>query len=227
MDAKEIFLKSEGDAWYTRNLKNIEKKDMTTIVKYIYDFIQIQQEIETLKGEFNVLEVGCSYGYNLANLNELFSCKCFGIEPSEMAVADGKERYKGKNIFIEQGTGDSLPYESSKFDMVIMGFCMFWMDRKYLLRAYAEADRVLKAGGILVIHDFDTKIPYKRGNIHNKETPTYKMNYAEMLLQNPEYYLIEKRSYWSGGEYFSPDIQERVGVYFIYKEDLENAYVRA
>lgn len=118
--------------------------------------------------------------------------KCYGIEPSLEAVNYGKEKYNGE-IDLVQGTSDEFPYKNEKFDIVILGFCLFWVDRKYLLRSVSEADRVLKERGYLVIVDFDTSIPYKRENIHNQDMRTYKMQYSKLFLANPQYFLCENR----------------------------------
>lgn len=50
-------------------------------------------------------------------------------------------------MILSQGTADELNFPSEYFDIVMMAFCMFWVDRKYVMRAVAEADRVLKTGG--------------------------------------------------------------------------------
>lgn len=76
----------------------------------------------------------------------------------------------------------------------MFGFSLFWVDRKYLFKSVSEADRILKNGGFLFITDFDTVNPYKRINIHNKDTYTYKMNYSNIILSNPQYCLVEKKN---------------------------------
>ena len=98
-----------------------------------------------------------------------------------------------KNIQLQLicGTSDELPYKDLKFDVVILGFCMFWVDRKYLMKTVSEADRVLKEGGYLVIVDFDTFIPYKKDNVHNPDAWTYKMQYINLFLSNPQYCLVK------------------------------------
>jgi len=152
----------------------------------------------------------------------------YGIEPSEKAVYYGECLLKeedNKNIILKQGTADKLDFEDEYFDIVIMAFCMFWVDRKYMMRAISEADRVLKTGGYLVSWDFDTKIPYRRVNIHNVNVPTYKYDLANLFLGNPQYSLIEKRSFSSSGDVFHKDIQERCALNIMYKDEIENAYI--
>lgn len=52
-------------------------------------------------------------------------------------------------------------------DFVILGFCMYVVDRRYLLKTAAEIDRILKRGGFLLIEDFDAPNPVLRPNKHN------------------------------------------------------------
>lgn len=229
MDAKEIFLKTEGDAWYRRNRIKIEEENNLIAANLIVEFLNKQKK-HGLKSlcwkDMKILEVGCSYGYNLEKFCHEFPCHCYGIEPSREAVEDGKKRYKNLPIKLTQGTGDYLPYEEQSMDIVIMGFCMFWMDRKYLLKAYAEADRVLKTNGLLIIYDFDTQIPYIRNNIHNRDAFTYKMDYAKLLISLPQYYLLDKTVYCHAGNFFDDSIQERISLQILYKEDVTDAYIR-
>ena len=174
--------------------------------------------------KLNILEIGCSYGYNLAKFCESFSCQCYGIEPSKEAVEDGNRRYKDLPIQLTQGTGDLLPYEAESMDVVIMGFCMLWMERKDILQAYAQADRVLKTNGIMMVYDFDAKMPYLRDNIHNREVFTYKMDYAQPFMAFPNYYLMDKTVFCHMGNFFDKRIQERISLQILYKESLEDAY---
>ena len=134
----------------------------------------------------------------------------YGIEPSKEAVSYGKKILADENntrITLKQGTADTLPFSDEYFDIVLMGFC------------------VLKTGGLLVTWDFDTKIPYRRKNIHNDHVPTYKYDLAKLYCENPQYSLIEKRSFSHNGKGFHKDIQERCALNILYKEEVEKAYI--
>ncbi|MCI8881325.1 MAG: class I SAM-dependent methyltransferase [Clostridiaceae bacterium] len=230
MDAKELFLNTEGDAWYRRNRHKIETEKNLLSAELMIDFLNRQKHNGGMESfswnQFKVLEVGCSYGYNLERLWQEFACKCYGIEPSKEAIMDGNKKYEGLPITLIQGTGDALPFESETMDIVIMGFCMFWMDRKYILQAYAEADRVLKTKGLLMIYDFDTKLPYIRDNVHHRDAFTYKMDYAQTLLASPQYYLLDKTVYCHAGNYFDERVQERVSLQILYKEEFADVYIK-
>lgn len=62
-----------------------------------------------------LLEIGCCYGYNLSFLNEKCGFAGYGIEPSDKAIAYGKQLFGNKIEFV-QGTADGLPYSDDYFE---------------------------------------------------------------------------------------------------------------
>ncbi len=93
------------------------------------------------------------------------------------------------------------------------------------MKILSEADRVLKAGGLFVIWDFDVSIPCCRQNIHNANTPTFKINQNNLFSNNPEYFLVEKRAFSDDGKkIFDFDPQNRCSLSIFYK-DSKNAFV--
>lgn len=131
MTKKEIFLNGEGNAWYKRNIEKIHSQgDVMPVTKVLEKYMQDNN----LKGnKCKVLEIGCSWGYNLAYLNKKLGVSCYGIEPSLEAVNYGMNIFKQERLNLIQGTSDFLPYDDNSFDIVVLGFCLFWVDRKYLL----------------------------------------------------------------------------------------------
>lgn len=217
-------MKSEADAWFFRNKEYLaERGEVSEGTKLALEFFE-GQETGGWKGK-SILEIGACYGYNLKYLSDKLGAICYGIDPSDEAIKYGREKF-GEVINLQPGTSDFLPYESGKFDAVIMGFCMYWIERKHLMRTVSEADRVLKEKGYLMLIDFDTVIPYKRANVHNSEVWTYKMQYANLFLANPQYYLVNKTNFSENGRMFSDNKQERISFNILYKEKIEDAYVR-
>ena len=201
-NAKDEVLHQEGNSYFERNLKN-GKIDVSIGCQLFGDFLNDAAESIADK---KVLEIGCCYGYNLMWLCEKYDWGGYGIEPSKEAVSYGKKILADENntrITLKQGTADTLPFSDEYFDIVLMGFC----------------------GGLLVTWDFDTKIPYKRRNIHNDHVPTYKYDLAKLYCENPQYSLIEKRSFSHNGKGFHKDIQERCALNILYKEEVEKAYI--
>lgn len=228
--AKEVILQSEGDAWFERNkgvigMENANESYVSTGCKLFEDILQ-KTELFFKEGA-KVLEIGSSFGYNLMFLNKKYPWEYVGIEPSKKAVDYGNSLSKqnGCNVTLHRGTADELPFENTTFDIVMMGFCMYNLDRKYLYRAIAEIDRVIKVNGLIAIWDFDTKLPYKRENIHEKDVPTYKLDVSNLFCGNPQYTLIEKRSFSHAGESFCEDMQERCALHVFYKEKIEEGYI--
>lgn len=218
-DAKMEYLQFEGDNYFERNFNKNSQKETTMGAQLFYEFISRQ-----IGGGYSVqskrmLEIGCCYGYNLAYFFDKCGFSCYGIEPSGKAIEYGKQQYNTKVDFL-QGTADDLKYVDKFFDVVLVGTCLYQVDRALLRRTLSEIDRVLDCGGFLVISDFDTPVPCKRENKHNELTPTYKDNYGDMFLRFPyKYTLVEKKSYSFNGEFiFSEDIQERVSTQILYKE---------
>lgn len=221
-DGKQIFLDGEGDNYFRRNLDIMEERIGGGYTPYaiIRDFLS-QQMI--CGKEKKILEVGCCFGHNLKYLKDALDITCYGIEPSLEAVNYGNEKYT--DITLQRGTSDDLPFSDNMFDVIVMGFCLFWVDRKHLFESISEADRVLKDRGFLVIHDFDTTHAYKRNNVHNEEAFTYKMDYSKLFLANPQYYLVEKRSLSEEGDFFVTDIQERRSLQILYKGCIDEGYI--
>lgn len=224
MNLKEVFMQGEGDAYFDRNYQ--KKSNASIGTKFLAEFLKKKPNIPT-DGLKNVLEIGCSDGKNLIYLTQNFSLKGFGIEPSEKAIDYGKDVLRSKgilNVELLQGTSDELPFEDNSMDFVMLGFCMVWVDRRYVLKTIAEVDRVLKRGGFLLIEDFDVPYPVQRPYKHNVNGRTYKCDYTSFFLGDPSYSLIEKKSYSHVANAFDPNVQERISSCILYKEMLEDVY---
>lgn len=198
---KEAFLYGEGDAWWERN------KD---VVDYGPDdpVLQVIGFINPTK----VLEIGCAQGGRLKAITAETGAMCFGIDPAMPSEPDAYEEY----ISLHRGTADSLPFKNDSFDLAIMGFCLYLIDRDDLFKAVAEADRVLADGGHLVIYDFLPEKPCSRRYEHLDGLTSYKMDYSALFLANPAY-----RSVKSSVTHCGPG--DRTGVHVL-KKDLVSAY---
>ena len=126
---KKCFLTYEANAWFERNKSIIED--------YKLENDKVIELISKYNLENNsVLEIGCSAGYRLNAIKELFpNSKVTGIEPSEKAIAFGKENYK--NVEFVHGTADNLSdFENESLDIVIVGFVFYVIDRNYEVLLY-------------------------------------------------------------------------------------------
>jgi ubiquinone/menaquinone biosynthesis C-methylase UbiE len=219
MKQNSIFLNCEGDAWYDRNQNHLMQINITgePDVSYILSsMLPVKNQID------NILEIGCSSGIKLKKLCDELDAKGVGIEPSEKAVMYGNAM-KHDAVTLVQGTGDSLPFADASFDLVNFAFCLYLFDRNTLLKSLAEADRVLKPGGYMVITDFDPGTQRKRPYSHFPGLFSYKQNYASLYTSAGLYYLTGKKSFSHRSPVFEADADERVSTQILYKE--KDAYI--
>lgn len=95
---------------------------------------------------------------------------------------------------------------------------MYLVDRSEIFNAVAEADRVLKNGGFLVIFDFDPAQRHKRPYHHKSGLFSYKTSYSDFFINCGHYYLVAKESFSHSDNHFSLNSDERVSICVLYKE---------
>lgn len=205
-----IFLKSEGNRYYKRNA-HAEHVALgyATIAKFV------------CAGDV-VLEIGCSSGVNLSWLRKNFGCKAFGVDPSIEAIRAG--RCRDRSLRLRVGTAEKLPYPSESCDVVVFGFCLYLVDRQFLSRVVAEADRVLRSGGYLAITDFEPNVPTLRAYKHRKGIFSYKCNYPAIFAAFPHFVIVDKMHYSHDGSSFVKEPGDRVATTVLFK-DTVNAYL--
>ena len=184
---KDIFLEYEGNNYFQRNKEIVYAAEKDMVIRVLRDY--------SIKPS-NVLEVGCNTGYRLAGIFDLFDdVKVCGIEPSTEAIKTGTSKYPF--IDFTTGTADDMnSFRTGSFDLVIVGFVLYVVDREILLKVIAETDRVLANGGILMMIDFFCNIPSKNPYKHISEFEAfaYKQNYEDIFLSTKLYHLIDKRA---------------------------------
>lgn len=184
---KEAFVAYEADAWFERN------RD------YLMNYVPAEDKVVQLMEKYDLkpgslLEIGCSAGYRLHGIRQLYKeCRVFGIDPSEKAIAFGKESFN--DLFLHVGTADNLSmYQDASMDVVIVGFVFYVIDRNIVFKVVSEIDRVLKDGGLLVIVDFFSETSLKNQYQHIRDFSAYsfKQNYDEIFTSSKLYYLLDK-----------------------------------
>ena len=100
-----------------------------------------------------MLDIGCGGGATLKRLLKRSSgSKVYGIDISEESVVKAKKVNKqllGKQVFVQQGSADSLPWKDASFDLVTaVETVYFWPN---LSKCFQEVNRVLKPGGQFAI----------------------------------------------------------------------------
>lgn len=180
----KIFKEFEGNNWFERNKNSIGSKQMISS-----DFPIKLIELYNLKPK-KCLEVGCSNGWRLNEIHKRLECECIDVEPSKNAIDDGEKKFK--NIKFYNSSADSIPLDDESADLIIINFVFHWIDRRTLLKAVFEIDRVLKEEGHLIIGDFYPNYPTKVKYHHlpNRDVFTFKQNYTDIFISTSCYKMI-------------------------------------
>lgn len=213
---RDVFVAREGNKFFGRNKEGLASASpvKNLVTERIAHHLAPYQRAR-------VLEVGCASGDNLAALCGRASVDCFGVDPSSDAVSAGKQVYP--NFDLHMGSADSLPFINGSMDLVWFGFCLYLVDRALLHRVISEADRVVKDGGLVVIHDFDPIAPCVRPYKHVEGVNSYKMDYSALFLSDPAYSLVEKLSFTHDDIHWTSDPQERLALW-ICRKNLQLGY---
>lgn len=182
-----------GDNWFTRNRSSLVGKDLKGDA--------IAHILETVKCEpKSILEIGCANGWRLKLLQEKYNCQAGGLDVSPMAIESGLSELGlcGKIDLRVGAQEDPWPWNDQTFDVVVFGYSLCMGDSTKLFYIAAEADRVLKDGGVVVIQDSCSPRPVLSEHIRLKKTdsdetvPFYfmKYDYPKLWLGHPGYRVI-------------------------------------
>ena len=110
-------------------------------------------DLVDIQDGWTMLDIGCGGGATLKRLLKRSpDAKVYGIDISEESVAKARKVNKAlleKQVFIQQGSANKLPYEDVKFDLVTaVETVYFWPSLPECLK---EVHRVLKHGGRFAI----------------------------------------------------------------------------
>ncbi|HEU4594365.1 MAG TPA: class I SAM-dependent methyltransferase [Pyrinomonadaceae bacterium] len=94
----------------------------------------------------HALDVGCGTGLSTAALREL-AAEVVGVDASAAMVAHAPRRAGVAYVVAE---AERLPFGEGVFDLMTVSQVLHWLDRA---RFFAEARRVLRADGKLVVYD--------------------------------------------------------------------------
>ena len=182
MKQSEVFLDGEAREWFARNQNRLPVKE-DPVMKAIEDNSLVPNRS---------LEVGCANGWRVKLMKDKWGCQSYGIDPM---FAHGHNAWG-----CSRGTADNLKFSDATFDMVIYGWCLYLCDREDLFRIVSEGDRVLKEDGYIVTYDFHQPGAHKCKYHHYDGLYSYKMDYAQLWLANPAYYLIRRYIHNSGAD---------------------------
>ncbi|SIO49148.1 class I SAM-dependent methyltransferase [Chitinophaga niabensis] len=217
---KKAFQEYEANQWFGRNRSVLETYSPENDVV-----------VNTLKNYHvtpkKVLEIGSSAGYRLNGIKETFrQAEVFGLDPSQQAIDYGTMHYPDVQLFT--GTADNMQmFEDGQFDLVIVGFVFYVIDRHLLLKVVAEIDRVLADKGTLVAVDFfsEKAIRNHYEHITQFEAFSFKQNYDQIFTASQLYQLVHKGSFHhSSKEYDATDDYYNKCSVTMLKKDVYAAY---
>lgn len=205
----DIFSLGEGDRYFERNRSAYQDEvgaELTPGLALCLRYLQPDSKM---------LEIGCANGMNLAHLAQATGCLGYGLDPSIQAIESGRSQFPSLQLTV--GTADTLPYPDGYFNLVLLGFCLYVIDRALLPRIVAEVDRVLADKGVLVITDFDPDVPTRRPYQHCPGVFSFKLDYARLFTAYPQYSLVDKLSYSHSGDVFELDSDKRLTTQVLFK----------
>jgi len=131
----------EYDAWFLKN-RNVLQSEVLLLAGF-------------LREPGRALSVGCGSGLFEKILRDNHGIDIrYGVEPARgMAEIAAK-----RGIEVQSGTAEDLPFDDGFFDTVILNGCPSYIFE--LQRAFAEAYRVLRSGGHVVVADVPAESSY-------------------------------------------------------------------
>ncbi len=212
MNQGDLFKEGEGDTYFRRNTA----AKLSPQVSERLDALLTNLPLTPTK----ILEIGCSNGLCLEYLRRHTGAECHGIDLSKDAVMSGSNAFP--DLKLQVADAADLPYPIETFDCVLFGFCLCWLAPETLFRVAAEADRVLKPGGALVIIDFDVPYSYRNTYKHKEGIYSYKSHWRDMFLWHPSYSLVSVQATSIQAHRFRVEVDERMTCSILYKAELDD-----
>lgn len=120
---------------------------------------EVLADLITVSSEDKVLDAGCGYGGSAMWLAENFGSEVTGITLSPLQAAKGQryvaERGLQSKVRILEGDYSNLPFQDETFD--VYWALESWVHAENRQRVYAEAMRVLKPNGRIVIAEYTVR----------------------------------------------------------------------
>lgn len=180
-------MQRDGDGYFTRNHSGIG-----TIADPAFEQMTILHAISPIT---SILEVGCTTGFRLEKARKAFGAKVAGIEISPAAVAEGRHLYP--QVHLEEGLAprDLQHFDDAAFDVVIVGHLLYLLPREDLFSLAAAVDRLLMAGGHLIVMDFIHPRSMSAPYAHDEALSVFKHDPSAPWLWSPTYTLVGREVY--------------------------------
>lgn len=101
-----------------------------------------------------ILDTGCTIGHNTLPWKQAYpQAEVIAIDaaPGPLAYGSARAKMQGQEVHFQQMCADDLAFEDESFDVVWSSMFLHELSKKQRAKAFEEAYRVLKPGG-LVIH---------------------------------------------------------------------------
>lgn len=121
---------------------------------------------EPLRGEGEVLDVGCGGGWLLERLggHGVERRRLHGVDLLEARVEAARRRVPGADVRLADAR--RLPHADNAFQLIVMLTCLSSLpDRDAVATALSEARRVLAPGGLLLVYEPRIANPFNRVTI--------------------------------------------------------------
>lgn len=109
-----------------------------------------------LRDGHQVLDVGCGIGNLLRSTGRRYpKVELTGLDPDPKALARAarKARRAGVTVRLDRGFAEELPYPDASFDRFFSSLMLHHLDSAAKDALLAEARRVLRPGGVLILAD--------------------------------------------------------------------------
>jgi ubiquinone/menaquinone biosynthesis C-methylase UbiE len=150
-------------------------------------------------GEF-VLDIGCGTGtLAIAAKRRVGGAGTVdGIDASPEMIARARKKSKrvsGAAVVFRTALAESLPFDTSRFDVVLSTVMLHHLPRAVRAQAVQETRRVLKPGGRLLIVDFGKRMQGHGGLMaHLHRHGRVSLAYLTMLVESASLSLVESGS---------------------------------
>jgi SAM-dependent methyltransferase len=137
-----------------KRMAEIERGEVSPVTRIFWNLIQediLRKAFEISSKDDFVLDVGCGTGRYLIALSK-GERRCCGIDPlRDVSLTEARKRAVEErvDVFLGQGVGEFLPFESGVFDVILSISTLQHVGDQYM--TLCEIRRVLKDKGLLLV----------------------------------------------------------------------------
>lgn len=152
--------------------------DIFMVIKNYPDFVAKTQQVNSPPGSYdtikewiregfitaqsNVLEIGCTMGFNSYHIRRYTGAEVTGVDLSSESVKKATQLCGCTGVKFLEADGKKLPFSDSSFTHVVIGGHLPWVSRAERVSHISEALRVLKPGGMILTSLYYFKNPPKK-----------------------------------------------------------------